>query len=91
MHERRLHMPQEEMAKWLGCSVEQMNAEHDKLHSKLSRWTKEHSYSLELAAGVRLTPQEYTLANLEEDAVLYLQRYLVACQRARAEVDKENG
>lgn len=69
---------QADIAAWLGCSVERMNAEHDALHARLSRWTGIPSQSLRIVAGEKLTPEEREIAALEEDAVLYVQRYLCA-------------
>ena len=69
---------QREIAAWLGCSVERMNAEHDALHARLARWTGLPSRSLRIAAGGTLPPKEAEVAALEEDAVLYVQRYLCA-------------
>jgi hypothetical protein len=91
MCKRRLHMTQEETARWLGCSIEQMNADHDRLHAWFADATGQHSYSLDLAAKRPLTLEQHILANLEEDAILNIQRYLVACQRARSAGVQENG
>lgn len=69
------------MAEWLGCSVDRMNAHHDDLHRWLSERAGQTSYSLRLSAGERLTPDESAVAAAEEDAVLYLQRFLCAVER----------
>lgn len=69
---------QREIAAWVGCSVEQLNRDHDALHARLASWTALPSQSLRIAAGEALTPDEHRLAALEEDAVLHLQRYLCA-------------
>jgi hypothetical protein len=51
---------QAEMAKWMGCSVERMNADHDRLHLALCRWL-----------GV-----PHTDSGAEEEAVLAVQRFM---------------
>jgi hypothetical protein len=68
---------QEAMAKWMGCSVETMNMDHDKLHQMLADLLRLPSLSLIIAKGKRLSQEETALACLEEDAVLHLQRYIV--------------
>jgi hypothetical protein len=71
---------QEAMAEWMGCSVERMNVHHDRLH----RWIAERvglpSFSLRRADGEHLSPDENALAAAEEDAVLHVQKYLVASE-----------
>lgn len=69
------------MAEWMGCSVERMNLHHDRLHNWLSERVGQPSYSLRKAAGEALTPEQNTLAAAEEDAVLYVQRYLCAAEQ----------
>ena len=69
---------QQQMAEWLGCSVEQMNARHDKLHCWLAEWAGQPSYSMMVADGKALTDEQRHLAAVEEDAVLAVQRYLCA-------------
>jgi hypothetical protein len=72
------HAHQQETADWLGCTVEQMNVDHDRLHRALAGWTGSTSHALRMGAGEVLTPDERTQADLEENAVLHLQRYMVA-------------
>lgn len=69
-------MGQQSTADWIGCSVEQMNAQHDKLHQALCDWLGIESQALRVARGENLTHEEYCLANYEEDAVLHLQRLM---------------
>ena len=64
------------MATWLGTTVEAMDRDHDPLHHALCAWLGITSQSMRVAAGERLTEQEHELAGYEEEAVLYLQRYL---------------
>jgi hypothetical protein len=72
---------QEEMASWIGCTVEEMNADHDRLHEWLADMTGLHSYSMDVAYEIPLTDEEFQLANYEEDAVLNLQRYLYQARK----------
>jgi hypothetical protein len=72
------HAHQQETADWLGCTVEQMNADHDRLHGELTKWTGRNSYALRMGRGESLTARQRVLADLEENAVLHLQRYMVA-------------
>lgn len=69
------------MAEWLGCSVERMNAHHDSLHRWLAERVGRESLSLKFSRGEQLTPDEAAVAAIEEDAVLAIQRYLVAVER----------
>lgn len=62
---------------WMGYeSADQMNADHDPLHINLSYWIGFESHALRQARGEQLTQEEQKLANYEEDAILYLQRYM---------------
>jgi hypothetical protein len=72
------------MAEWMGCSVERMNRHHDDLHRWLSARAELPSYSLLLSEGANLTPDEHAVAAAEEDAVLYVQRYLCAVEQMGA-------
>lgn len=74
---------QAEMAAWLGCSVERMNAHHDALHRWLADRAGLPSYSLLLSEGESLTPDHAAIAAAEEDAVLHVQRYLCVIERAQ--------
>lgn len=69
------------MAEWLGCSIERMEAHHDHLHRWLAERVGHPSYSLKASAGERLTPDQAAVAAAEEDAVLYVQKYLCAAER----------
>lgn len=73
----RIGDEQAAMAKWMGCSVETMNIDHDRLHELLADLVELPSLSLVIARGKRLNEEETALAYLEEDAVLHLQRYLI--------------
>lgn len=67
---------QKETARQLGYGddVSAMNAEHDPLHRDLCKWLGIHSYAMDVADGLPLNHEQYTLANWEEDAVLAVQR-----------------
>lgn len=67
------------LAEWLGYGENtwQMNQDHDCLHELLAEAFGYESLSLKLAKGESLNHEDYTLANLEEEAVLYLQRFLI--------------
>lgn len=69
---------QTEVAAWLGCSVENMNKEHDALHQELCGAFGVVSQALRDADGEALTDAERRIAGLEEQAVLYVQRWLCA-------------
>lgn len=73
-----LHMSKEQTAAWLGYGddVAAMDASHDKLHASLCAWIGRPSLSLRDAQGVPLSDAERTLAAIEEDAVLHVQRFL---------------
>lgn len=77
---------QAEMAEWLGCSVERMNAHHDDLHRWLAERAGLPSFSLRLSEGERLTSAECAIAAAEEDAVLHVQRYLCTIERSAKEL-----
>jgi hypothetical protein len=66
---------QREVAEWLGCSVEQMNNQHDPLHLALCGWLGVPSEAMKDAAGELHGGR---LAGLEEQAVLSVQRLAVA-------------
>lgn len=70
---------QQEMADWLGCTVDEMNADHDRLHAALAVWLGFPSMVLRVARG---EDADHTLANHEENAALYLQRYLCALRNS---------
>jgi hypothetical protein len=74
-----------DMSEWLGYSVYEMNRDHDRLHAELCKWLGIESQALRVARGDKLSHEEHCLANWEEDAVLYLQRFI-----ARAGVDMPN-
>ncbi|GAA4015378.1 hypothetical protein GCM10022280_12640 [Sphingomonas swuensis] len=74
------------MAEWLGCeTVEEMNNAHDGLHAELAQWMGATSFSLLMAQGVALTPERQALAALEEEAVLFVQRWLQGLKNAKEE------
>jgi hypothetical protein len=65
------------LAEWMGCdSAAAMDEYHDWTHDCLCRDFGVTSHSLRLAKGETLTPDEQTLAKLEEAAVLHVQRWL---------------
>lgn len=65
-------------ARWMGYpDADAMNAAHDPLHRSLCRWLGVTSHAMREAAGESLTREEQTLANMEEDAVMHLQRFIV--------------
>jgi hypothetical protein len=72
------------MAEWMGCSVERMNAHHDRLHRWIAERVGHPSYSLLFSEGRILAPEESAVAAAEEDAVLYLQRYIIAAEGMHA-------
>lgn len=67
---------QREMAAWVGCTVDEMNAAHDTLHRELTAWLGTQSLALKQAAGEQLTAEEQALADFEEEAVLHVQRFM---------------
>jgi hypothetical protein len=76
-----------DMARWMGCSsVEQMDDDHDPLHAELSQWMGATSYSLLLAQGVELPPKLRRLAELEENAVIAVQRWLQALKNENVDI-----
>lgn len=68
---------QREVAAWLGTDVATMNRDHDRLHAALCRWLGTESLALKIARGEAIPLEQHRLANLKEDAVLYLQRFIV--------------
>lgn len=69
---------QADVAAWMGCSVEALNAVHDPLHVEFCRWLGVESQALRDARGEALSERERQLASLEEMAVLTTQRLIVA-------------
>jgi hypothetical protein len=69
---------QEETAAWMGVDVATMNLAHDCLHHALCDAFKVRSQAMRQAAGEPLFPAEQHLADLEENAVLHVQRWLHA-------------
>jgi len=62
------------MARWIGvASVAELNRDHDALHRSLCRWLGVESHSMRCADGL---PYDGTLAALEEQAVLSVQRFM---------------
>ena len=74
---------QRQMARWAGCSVEELNRRHDGIHIQLCAAFGLTSQAMRQARGEALTPEEAKLAALEEDAALATQRWL---SHARKEV-----
>ena len=72
---------QRQMAARLGYGpdVAAMNRDHDPLHAALCRWLGVESQSLRAARGETLSFGEHFTANLEEDAVLAVQRFMRHC------------
>lgn len=68
-------MTPEQCAEWLGCDVSTMQGEHDPLHRDLCRWLGVPSLSLQVGAGRKLDAGDQLLAELEEHAVLAVQRF----------------
>ena len=65
------------MARWMGyANADEMNAEHDPLHAQLAQWVGVTSFSLMEAQGIPLTLKQRRIAELEEGAVLHLQRWI---------------
>jgi hypothetical protein len=69
-------MTKEETAAFIGCSVEEMDRDHDDIHRGLCKLLDVKSYSMAVANREQLTHEEWEIANYEEDAVLYVQRWL---------------
>lgn len=61
------------MAEWMGCTVEELNRDHDRIHVALCGWLGITSHSMAHAAGEPFDP---VLSGMEEDAVLATQRLL---------------
>jgi hypothetical protein len=75
--EQSFEQHQTEMAAWCGYDdAAAMNADHDGLHRSLCGFLGVTSLSMCAAAGKRLTGEEKAMADLEEDAVLYVQRFM---------------
>lgn len=68
---------QREVAAWLGTDVATMNRDHDRWHAALCRWLNVESLALGIAQGDGIPIEGHRLANYEEDAVLFLQRFAV--------------
>jgi hypothetical protein len=67
---------QDAMARWMGYdTAAELNREHDPLHADLCAWLGIESRALRHAAGESLSREDQALAGMEEDAVLYLQRF----------------
>ena len=62
-----------------GSDVAATNRDHDPLHAALCRWLGVESHALRVARGENLTFGEHYTANLEEDAVLAVQRFARHC------------
>lgn len=71
-------MGQAATAAWMGVDVTTMNLAHDCLHHALCDAFKVPSRAMRQAAGETLDPAEQHLADLEENAVLHVQRWLHA-------------
>lgn len=65
-----------DMAAWLGCDLAALDSDHDPLHANLCQWAGAPSYSLMIAQGIDLPEAKRRLADLEEYAVLGVQRWL---------------
>lgn len=75
----------EELAEWMGySSVAEMDADHDRLHERLSDLLGVHSYSMDIKSGKQLSHERWMLANYEEDAVINVQRWLQMLRKADA-------
>ena len=71
-----LEQHQAEMARWMGVNVDTMNRAHDPLHRALCAMLGISSQSMRQAAGEDMTPRDYHHAGLEEEATLYVQRFM---------------
>lgn len=67
---------QQRTAESLGVSVDEMNRVHDPLHRAVARWLGVESYALRFAAGAPLTAEQHELADIEEAAIMALQRWI---------------
>ncbi|WP_146049641.1 hypothetical protein [Novosphingobium sp. HII-3] len=67
---------QNDMAAWMRTTVDAMNRAHDPLHRALAGFLGVESHALRMAAGEELTEREAHLAGIEEEAVLFCQRWL---------------
>lgn len=73
-----------DLATWMGYNtIEEMDKDHDDLHTRLCEAFDVPSYSMIIANGGTLPHDEYCLANYEEDAVLHVQRWLQMIRRDR--------
>lgn len=83
-----IHMTKEQTARWLGygSDIAALDRDHDPLHRRLCSWLGIPSYSMKDAAGEPLTADERRLAEVEEDAVLCVQR-LVQHHKVSAQVE----
>lgn len=70
---------QREMAEWVGYSVREMNDNHDATHDLLCRFLEVKSHSLMAARGEEYDRES---AELEEAAVLHVQRFMAHHGRA---------
>jgi hypothetical protein len=81
------HLPfdlqQQATAAWLGCTVDEMNRMHDQLHIDLCHAFGLDSYSLQPLAECD-RQETRRLAELEERAVMHVQRWLIASRKARS-------
>lgn len=77
-------------AEWLGCDEGVMQAEHDILHADLCEWLGVESQSLRAANGQKLAPEQRKLAELEEHAVLAVQRFRAHVRVAAEGIDSRN-
>lgn len=76
-------------AKWMGypqglAGIAAMDRDHDPLHERLCDWLGIPSTSMKIARGGAVTGAEQRLAGYEEDAVLYLQRFIQHARLAGA-------
>lgn len=64
-------------ARWMGYpDADAMSRDHDALHLALSRFLGIRSQALRQARGESLSREEQAIANLEEDAVMHVQRWM---------------
>lgn len=76
-------LQQKVTAAWLGCTVEEMNRRHDQLHVELCHAFGYDSLSLAIECRENRTSEEEVLMQLEERAVLHVQRWLIAMEKAK--------
>lgn len=82
-----LHMDKAQTAAWMGypaglVGIAALDRDHDPLHQRLCEWLGVRSHSMRDAAGEPLTHDERTLAAIEEDAVLNVQRFIQHARNA---------